>query len=68
MYDLHQLGWFSFQQLVLTIAKEVFGQNAMSFLSSNDGGRDGSFSGDWAVNEKTSLSGKFVFQCKFIYC
>lgn len=65
MYDLHQLGWFSFQQLVLTIAKEVFGQNAMSFLSSNDGGRDGSFSGDWAVNEKTSLSGKFVFQCKF---
>src|SRR6476661_5577658 len=65
MYDLHQLGWFSFQQLVLTIAKEVFGQTAMSFLTSNDGGRDGSFSGDWVVNEKTSLSGKFVFQCKF---
>jgi len=26
MYDLHRLGWNSFQQLCLTIAREVLGQ------------------------------------------
>ena len=26
MYDLHNLGWRSFQQLCLTIAREIFGQ------------------------------------------
>ncbi len=40
-YDLHNLGWSSFQQLCLTIAREVLGQTVESFLDSGDGGRDG---------------------------
>jgi integrase len=41
MYELHRLGWNSFQQLCLTIAREILGQTVQSFLDSNDGGRDG---------------------------
>ena len=37
MYNLHQLGWYSFQQLAITVAKEIFGQTAATFLPSNDG-------------------------------
>ena len=65
MYDLHQLGWYSFQQLSLTVASEIFGQTTMSFLSSGDGGRDGCFVGKWTPNEREELEGQFVFQCKF---
>ena len=32
MYDLHILGWHSFQQLCLTITREIFGQTVESFL------------------------------------
>jgi hypothetical protein len=31
MYDLHRLGWRSFQQLCLTITREVFGQTVGLF-------------------------------------
>ena len=65
MYDLHLLGWFSFQELCNSIAREILGQTAMSFLESADGGRDGSFSGKWNDNGKESLEGEFVIQCKF---
>ena len=65
MYDLHLLGWFSFQELCNSIAREILGQTAMSFLESTDGGRDGSFSGKWNDNGKESLEGEFVIQCKF---
>lgn len=65
MYDLHKLGWYSFQELSLTVAREVFGQSVMSFLSSGDGGRDGSFTGKWIANDKQTFDGQFVFQCKF---
>lgn len=65
MYDLHNLGWHSFQQLCLTIAREVLGQSVESFLDGNDGGRDGAFSGSWKPNGRESLAGRFVIQCKF---
>lgn len=65
MYNLHQLGWFSFQQLAVAVAKEVFGQTISSFLPSKDGGRDGSFTGIWKKNKYESLEGQYVFQCKF---
>lgn len=64
-YDLHKLGWHSFQQLCITIAKEILGQTVEPFLDSGDGGRDGAFSGKWAPNGKEALSGIFVIQCKF---
>ena len=43
MFDLHKLGWSSFQQLCHTVGGEVLGQTLESFADSNDGGRDGAF-------------------------
>jgi hypothetical protein len=65
MYDLHTLGWNSFQQLCLTIAREVLGQTVESFLDSGDGGRDGAFAGTWNPTGQEALAGRFVIQCKF---
>ena len=65
MYDLHRLGWNSFQQLCLTIVREVLGQTVQSFLDSNDAGRDGAFTGSWMSASGENFSGKFVIQCKF---
>lgn len=65
MYDLHNLGWSSFQQLCLTITREILGQTVESFLDSNDGGRDGAFAGTWKVVGSEDLVGPFVIQCKF---
>lgn len=65
MYDLHRLGWNSFQQLCLTITREVLGQTVQSFLDSNDAGRDGAFAGNWAPSPGQHFSGNFVIQCKF---
>lgn len=65
MYELHRLGWHSFQQLCHTIAKEVLGQSVESFLDSNDGGRDGAFAGHWSPTANENLTGQFVIQCKF---
>lgn len=64
-YDLHKLGWHSFQQLCLTIAREVLGQSVQSFLDSKDGGRDGAFVGRWTPQKGETLKGRFVIQCKF---
>ena len=65
MYDLHNLGWHSFQQLCLTIARDILGQSVESFLDSNDGGRDGAFAGSWNPTGHENISGHFVIQCKF---
>src|SRR5690554_4419635 len=65
MYNLHRLGWNSFQQLCLTITREVLGQTVQSFLDTNDAGRDGAFSGSWTPVANQELSGEFVIQCKF---
>src|SRR6266496_474442 len=65
MYDLHNLGWSSFQQLCLTITREILGQTVESFLDSGDAGRDGAFTGKWRAMGKEDLTGSFVIQCKF---
>jgi len=65
MYELHNLGWNSFQQLCLTIAREILGQTVESFLDSADGGRDGAFAGTWNPTGQEALAGRFVIQCKF---
>ena len=65
MYDLHKLGWDSFQRLCLTITREILGQTVESFLNSHDGGRDGAFAGTWTTAGQEDLSGHFVIQCKF---
>jgi energy-coupling factor transporter ATP-binding protein EcfA2 len=65
MYNLHLLGWHSFQQLCLTITRELLGQTVQSFSDSNDAGRDGAFTGNWEPVPGQCFSGKFVIQCKF---
>ena len=65
MHDLHVLGWQSFQQLCLTITREILGQTVESFLNSHDGGRDGAFTGTWRTDAQEDLKGPFVIQCKF---
>ena len=64
MYDLHTLGWSSFQQLCLTVTREILGQTVESFLDSGDGGRDGAFTGIWKPAGQEDLNGAFVIQCK----
>lgn len=64
-YDLHLLGWHSFQQLCHTVVREVLGQTVVQFLDSNDAGKDGAFAGTWTQQHGEDLSGKFVIQCKF---
>ena len=65
MYDLHKLGWDSFQRLCHTITREILGQTVESFLNSRDGGRDGAFAGIWREHGQEDISGHFVIQCKF---
>ncbi len=65
MYDLHKLGWHSFQQLCHTIGGEILGQTLESFADSNDGGRDGAFRGTWSPGSHEDLEDSFVIQCKF---
>jgi hypothetical protein len=65
MFSLHNLGWNSFQQLCLTITREILGQTVEAFLDSRDGGRDGAFTGNWRPVGHEDLSGHFVIQCKF---
>ena len=65
MYNLHNLGWHDFQQLCVTITREILGQTVESFLDSCDGGRDGAFTGKWMRRGQENLSGPFVIQCKF---
>lgn len=64
-YDLHRLGWHSFQQLCNAVATTVLGQTVESFLEGNDGGRDGAFKGFWSPKPNEIYEGKFVIQCKF---
>lgn len=65
MFSLYNLGWHDFQQLCLTITREILGQIVESFLDSRDGGRDGAFTGMWSATGQDNLSGSFVIQCKF---
>ncbi|OQP57613.1 hypothetical protein [Niastella populi] len=64
-YNLHQLGWHSFQQLCLSITRDILGQTVESFLDTNDAGKDGAFAGKWKPTGKETIEGKFVIQCKF---
>ena len=65
MYNLHSLGWKSFQQLCHTVIREILGQTVEPFSDSHDGGRDGAFTGKWTATGQEDLNGPFVIQCKF---
>ena len=65
MYDLHKLGWQSFQQLCQTILRDILCQTVESYLDTHDGGRDGAFAGIWRTSGGEDFTGPFVVQCKF---
>ena len=63
-FDLHKLGWKSFQGLVGCIFDEVMGQTFKQFSDGPDEGRDGAFHGQWTPQNGEVLSGTFTIQCK----
>jgi len=63
-FRLQDLGWHAFQQFCHTVLREVLGQQVVSFLDGNDGGRDGAFAGTWSPTGLSHFEGEFVFQCK----
>lgn len=65
VYELHSLGWKAFQNLCVTITREMWGQTVQGFFDSNDGGRDGAFYGSWQTKNGELFAGSFVVQCKF---
>lgn len=64
-FQLHKLGWSSFQSLCHSICKEVFKQPIERYLDSKDGGRDGAFTGIWKEASGKEIRGRYVIQCKF---
>jgi hypothetical protein len=64
-FQLHTLGWRSFQDLCATLVRETFGQEAQFFGDGIDGGQDGSWRGSWTHDSKRYYTGSFTFQCKF---
>src|SRR3546814_2407476 len=59
--SLHQLGWFSFEQLCRTICREIWQQPVEAYSRGPDGGRDGAFYGPW---EDGSSRVPSILQCK----
>lgn len=67
-FELHTLGWRSFQDLCAAVLREVWGQSVQPFADTNDAGRDGAFYGMWRGTARSSdlPNGPFVLQCKFM--
>ena len=63
-FDLHKLGWKSFEDLVACILGEVMSPLIQQFTPGPDGGRDISFLGSWRVGNNENLHGSVAIQCK----
>jgi hypothetical protein len=63
-FALETLGWHSFQDLCITVAKHVFGAVPVTFPPSNDRGRDGAFYGSFVGPQAINLKGATTVQCK----
>lgn len=48
-FDLHKLGWKSFEDLIACVLKETMGQTLQVFSDGADGGRDAAFFGTWVI-------------------
>lgn len=67
-FELHSLGWYSFQQLALTILSEVLGQDLEQYSAVHDAGMDGAWEGPWSPNTGLGeqISGSTIIQAKFV--
>jgi len=65
-YNLEQLGWFNFEQLVRTLLREAIGNGLSTFSGSVDQGRDATFCGEaTSYPSKTDRwHGSWIFQVK----
>lgn len=65
-YNLEQLGWFNFEQLVRTLLRQIVGSGLSTFGGSIDKGRDATFSGESTSfpSESDRWSGEWIFQVK----
>ena len=65
-YNLEQLGWFNFEQLVCTLLRQIVGNGISTFSGSVDQGRDAIFSGEAASYPSVTdrWKGKWIFQVK----
>jgi hypothetical protein len=65
-YNLEQLGWFNFEQLVRTLLRQIIGNGLSTFSGSVDKGRDATFSGEAASfpSESDRWMGEWIFQVK----
>ncbi len=65
-YNLEQLGWFNFEQLVCTLLRQIVGNGISTFSGSVDQGRDATFSGEASSypSETDRWNGEWIFQVK----
>jgi len=65
-YNLEQLGWFNFEQLVRTLLRQIIGSGISTFSGSVDKGRDATFSGEATSypSETDRWNGEWIFQVK----
>jgi hypothetical protein len=65
-YNLEQLGWFNFEQLVRTLLRQVIGSGISTFSGSVDQGRDATFSGEASSfpSDADRWKGSWIFQVK----
>ncbi len=65
-YNLEQLGWFNFEQLVCTLLRQIVGNGMSTFSGSVDGGRDATFIGKATSypSETDCWNGEWIFQVK----
>ncbi len=65
-YNLEQLGWFNFEQLVRTLLRQVIGNGISTFSGSVDKGRDATFNGRSTSYPSVTdcWEGAWVFQVK----
>lgn len=65
-YNLEQLGWFNFEQLVRTLFRQIVGNGLSTFSGSVDKGRDATFTGEATSfpSESDRWSGDWIFQVK----
>jgi len=65
-YNLEQLGWFNFEQLVRTLLRQVIGNGISTFSGSVDQGRDATFRGEASSfpSDADRWKGSWIFQVK----